>query len=81
MRKRIGIEEGEKGMRGNMVCGGKMVGEFKWCEDEMGEVMMDMEDGMNGKDGAVKYVKKDKEEVGKWRKGVKKSNGAKVNLG
>lgn len=58
----------------------KMLSQFKWSQDDMGEVMIHIKDGVKPKDAAIEYVKKHKDQVAKWTKGVKKSNGDKINL-
>ena len=34
-----------------------MLSQFKWSQDDMGEVMIDIQDGVKPKDAALKYVK------------------------
>ncbi|MHA6487936.1 glycine betaine ABC transporter substrate-binding protein [Bacillus cabrialesii] len=59
----------------------KLLSQFSWSEDEMGEVMLAIQEGKDPKDAAADFVKKHKDLVKKWTDGVDKVNGEKLKLG
>ncbi|MBT2625920.1 glycine/betaine ABC transporter [Bacillus sp. ISL-32] len=58
----------------------KLLSQFKWTEDDMGEVMIAVEEGTKPAKAAEDYVKKHKDQIAKWTKGVDKVKGDKINL-
>ncbi|ASB91165.1 glycine/betaine ABC transporter [Bacillus sonorensis] len=58
----------------------KLLSQFKWTEDDMAEVMIQVENGTDPKKAAASYVKKHRDQIAEWTKGVKKVKGDKINL-
>ncbi|ANF35193.1 glycine/betaine ABC transporter [Bacillus sp. NEAU-CP5] len=58
----------------------KVLSQFKWTQDDMGEVMIAVEEGENPAKAAAEYVKKHKDQVAQWTKGAHKVKGDKINL-
>lgn len=48
---------------------------FHWTSDDMGEVMIDIQDGMEPADAAAKWVEANDEKVGEWTEGLTPVNG------
>jgi glycine betaine/proline transport system substrate-binding protein len=58
----------------------KVLSQFKWTEDDMGKVMLDIQNGMKPADAAAKWVKNNKKLVDQWTNGANKVNGEKIKL-
>ncbi|MEC1604015.1 glycine betaine ABC transporter substrate-binding protein [Bacillus halotolerans] len=58
----------------------KLLSQFKWTQDDMGEVMIKVEEGEKPSKAAAEYVKKHKDQIAEWTKGVQKVKGDKINL-
>lgn len=58
----------------------KLLSQFKWTQDDMGEVMIKVEEGEKPAKAATEYVKKHKDQIAEWTKGVQKVKGDKINL-
>lgn len=58
----------------------KVLSQFKWTQDDMGEVMIAVEEGEKPAKAAAEYVKKHKDQVAQWTKGAHKVKGDKINL-
>ncbi len=58
----------------------KLLSQFKWSQDDMGEVMIKVEEGEKPAKAATEYVKKHKDQIAEWTKGVQKVKGDKINL-
>ncbi|MCY8175065.1 glycine/proline betaine ABC transporter substrate-binding protein OpuAC [Bacillus inaquosorum] len=58
----------------------KLLSQFKWSQDDMGEVMIKVEEGEKPAKAAAEYVKKHKDQIAEWTKGVQKVKGDKINL-
>ncbi|MDQ0216618.1 glycine betaine/proline transport system substrate-binding protein [Oikeobacillus pervagus] len=58
----------------------KVLDQFNWTSDDMGEVMVKIEDGMKPDKAAEQWIKDNKNLVQKWTKGVKEVKGKKVEL-
>ncbi|WP_394231451.1 glycine betaine ABC transporter substrate-binding protein [Niallia oryzisoli] len=59
----------------------QVLDQFHWTSDDMGEVMMQIQEGKNPEDAAEAWVKAHKEQVAEWTKGVEKADGEKLKLG
>ncbi|MDA1474873.1 glycine betaine ABC transporter substrate-binding protein [Bacillus changyiensis] len=59
----------------------KLLSQFSWTEDDMGEVMLAIQDGKKPEEAAANFVKKHQDLVAKWTKGVDKVNGKEIKLG
>lgn len=53
---------------------------FAWEEDDMGQVMGDIEDGMSEEEAAQKWIDENEDVVATWTDGVEKVDGDKINL-
>lgn len=53
---------------------------FKWTSDEMGEIMIDIQDGKNASDAAADWAKAHPERVQEWIKGIKPVQGKSLKL-
>lgn len=53
---------------------------FHWTSDDMGEVMIDIQDGMEPADAAAKWVEANDEKVGEWTEGLTPVNGDPFSL-
>ncbi|MGE8204684.1 glycine betaine ABC transporter substrate-binding protein [Heyndrickxia sp. NPDC080065] len=58
----------------------KALSQFNWTEDDMGSVMLDIQEGTKPEEAASKWVKDNQEKVAEWTKGVNKVNGEKIKL-
>lgn len=58
----------------------KMLDNFAWTVDDMQEVLIDMNNGMEAKDAARKWVDSHQDEVKKMYEGVHEGNGEVVNM-
>ncbi|MCC9089669.1 MULTISPECIES: glycine betaine ABC transporter substrate-binding protein [Bacillus] len=69
-----------KGFAEDQPQANQLLSQFNWSEDDMGEVMLAIQEGKKPKDAAADFVKKHKDLVSKWTKGVDKVNGEKMKL-
>lgn len=58
----------------------KVLSQFKWTEDDMGAVMVDIMEGAKPEDAASKWVEENADKVAEWTKGVNKVDGEKIKL-
>ncbi|MEC1651018.1 glycine betaine ABC transporter substrate-binding protein [Bacillus vallismortis] len=58
----------------------KLLSQFHWTQDDMGEVMIKVEEGEKPANAAAEYVKNHKDQIAEWTKGVQKVQGDKINL-
>lgn len=58
----------------------KVLSQFKWSEDDMGAVMLDIQQGTKPADAAAKWVKDNQDKVSNWTAGANKVNGEKIKL-
>jgi glycine betaine/proline transport system substrate-binding protein len=54
--------------------------QFKWTEDDMGEVMIAIQDGEKEEEAAQKWVEANTEKVAEWTKDVEKVDGDEIKL-
>lgn len=59
-----------KGFKEDAPAAHKMLSQFEWTADDMGEVMVYIENGMEPEDAAEKWVKENKDKVDEWIKGI-----------
>ncbi|MBB2478831.1 glycine/betaine ABC transporter [Bacillus sp. APMAM] len=69
-----------KGLKKDLPEAYKILSNFKWSEDDMGKVMLDIQQGTKPADAAANWVKDNPEKVAKWTDGTKKVNGKKIKL-
>lgn len=58
----------------------KILSQFKWQEEDMGEIMVAIEEGENPEAAARKWVDDNQDKVAEWTEGVDKVNGDKIKL-
>ncbi|SPU14660.1 glycine betaine ABC transporter glycine betaine-binding lipoprotein [Bacillus subtilis] len=58
----------------------KLLSQFKWTQDEMGEIMIKVEEGEKPAKVAAEYVNKHKDQIAEWDKRRSKVKGDKINL-
>lgn len=58
----------------------KVLDQFHWTSDDMGTVMVMIEDGLTPEDAAAKWVEENADKVAEWTKGVEKVNGKEIHL-
>lgn len=59
----------------------KVLDQFYWTTDDMGEVMMAIQDGTGPEEAASAWVEKNPDKVAEWTKGVAKSDGDALKIG
>lgn len=69
-----------KGLKEDKPNAYKLLDNFNWTVDDMQEVLVDLNDGMDVKDAARKWVDSHQDEVKKMYEGVDKSNGEVISL-
>lgn len=69
-----------KGLKEDKPNAYKLLDNFNWTVDDMQEVLVDLNDGMDVKDAARKWVDNHQDEVKKMYVGVDKSNGEVISL-
>lgn len=69
-----------KGLKEDKPNAYKLLDNFHWTVDDMQEVLVDLNDGMEIKDAARKWVDNNQDKVQKMYRGVKKSDGEVVSL-
>ncbi|MGE6260745.1 glycine betaine ABC transporter substrate-binding protein [Heyndrickxia sporothermodurans] len=68
------------GLKNDHPAAYQVLSQFKWTEDDMGSVMLDIQEGTKPEEAASKWVKDNQEKVAEWTKGVNKVNGEKIKL-
>ncbi|MCQ6279104.1 glycine betaine ABC transporter substrate-binding protein [Bacillus sp. EB600] len=58
----------------------KVLSQFKWTEEDMGAVMLDIQKGIKPEEAAANWVKENSDKVSKWTVGANKVNGEKIKL-
>lgn len=58
----------------------KVLSQFNWKDEDMGAVMVDIEEGEKPEAAAQKWVDENKDKVAEWTKGVNKVDGDKIKL-
>ncbi|MFB6496636.1 glycine betaine ABC transporter substrate-binding protein [Bacillus haynesii] len=70
-----------KGFKDDHPGANKLLSQFSWTEDDMGEVMLAVQEGKKPEEAAADFLKKHQDLVKKWTKGVDKADGEKIKLG
>lgn len=60
-----------KGLKEDAPAAHKMLKQFQWTSEDMGKVMVDIQDGMDPDAAAKKWIENNKDKVNKWLKGIK----------
>ncbi len=68
-----------KGFKDDHPGAHKLLSQFSWTEDDMGEVMLAVQEGKKAEEAAADFVKKHQDLVKKWTKGVDKADGEKLS--
>jgi glycine betaine/proline transport system substrate-binding protein len=55
--------------------------QFHWTSDDMGKVMIEIQNGENPENAAAKWVEENTDKVAEWTKGAKKADDDKIRLG
>lgn len=58
----------------------KVLDKFNWTNEDIGEVMVDIQEGTDPADAAEKWVKENSDKVSEWTKGTTKVNGENIKL-
>lgn len=69
-----------KGLKDDHPTAYKVLSQFKWSEDDMGAVMLDIQEGTKPEEAADKWVKNNNDKVAEWTKGAEKVNGENIKL-
>lgn len=69
-----------KGLKEDLPEAYKILSNFKWTEDDMGKVMLDIQEGTKPADAAAKWVKDNADKVSKWTESTEKVSGKKIKL-
>jgi len=69
-----------KGLEKDQPDAYKVLSQFKWSEDDMGKVMLDIQEGTKPDEAAAKWVKDNQDKVAKWTDGANKVNGKQIKL-
>ena len=71
---------GRLGLEDDMPEAHKILSQFNWTEEDMGEIMVAIQDGEKEDAAAQKWVDANKEKVAEWTNGVEKVDGDKIKL-
>lgn len=69
-----------KGLKDDQPGAYKVLDQFHWTADDMGAVMVDIQEGMKPEMAAAKWVEENSDLVAKWTEGADKVDGEKVSL-
>lgn len=58
----------------------EILSNFKWTEEDMGAVMVDIQEGMKEEEAAQKWIDENPDVIEEWTNGVEKVNGDKIKL-
>ncbi|MDQ0229946.1 glycine betaine ABC transporter substrate-binding protein [Metabacillus malikii] len=58
----------------------KVIDQFAWTPDEMGEVMSNIQDGVSPEEASATWVEENSDKVAEWTKDAKEGNGEEVKL-
>lgn len=62
---------GREGLEEDSPAAHKMLSQFEWTAEDMGEVMVDINDGMDPEEAAEEWVEENQDKVEKWTEGIK----------
>ena len=71
---------GRLGLEDDMPEAHKILSQFNWTEEDMGEIMVAIQDGEKEDVASQKWVDANKEKVAEWTNGVEKVDGDKIKL-
>lgn len=57
-----------------------LLDQFNWTSDDMGSVMVDINDGTKPEEAAAKWIEDNPDKVAEWTEGVEEGNGEEVKL-
>ncbi|WLD93613.1 glycine betaine ABC transporter substrate-binding protein [Alkalihalobacillus sp. AL-G] len=69
-----------KGLKADQPSAYKVLDQFKWTPEDMGAVMVNIQEGMKPAKAAAKWVEENSGKVGEWTKGAEKVDGEEVSL-
>ncbi|KMK91636.1 MULTISPECIES: glycine betaine ABC transporter substrate-binding protein [Rossellomorea] len=69
-----------KGLKEDQPSAYTVLDQFSWTNDDIGEVMVDIQEGTDPAEAADKWVKDNKDKVDEWTKGADKVSGEDITL-
>ncbi|MFD2680692.1 glycine betaine ABC transporter substrate-binding protein [Bacillus seohaeanensis] len=69
-----------KGLKDEQPSAYTVLDQFQWTNDDMGAVMVDIQEGMDPEEAATKWVEENSDVVDEWLKGAEEVDGEKVSL-
>lgn len=69
-----------KGLKEDQPSAYTVLDQFSWTNDDIGEVMVDIQEGTDPAEAADKWVKDNKDKVDEWTKGADKVSGEEITL-
>lgn len=60
-----------EGLKEDAPAAHKMLEQFQWTSEDMGKVMVDIQDGMDPDAAAEKWIENNEDKVNEWLKGIK----------
>ncbi len=69
-----------KGLKEEQPSAYTVLDQFQWTNDDMGAVMVDIQEGMDPEEAATKWVEENSDVVDEWLKGAEEVDGEKVSL-
>lgn len=69
-----------KGLKKEQPSAYTVLDQFHWTPDDMGAVMVDIQEGMDPAEAAAKWVEENSDKVSEWTKGADKVDGEKISL-
>ena len=80
VEKKKSISIGRIGLAEDLPEAHKVLSQFNWTEEDMGEVMIAIQDGEKEEVAAQNWIDANKEKVAEWTNGVEKVDGDKIKL-
>ncbi|WP_239255625.1 glycine betaine ABC transporter substrate-binding protein [Listeria ilorinensis] len=69
-----------KGLKKDKPSAYEMLDRFNWTQDDMSEVMLDVNNGMDPEKAAKKWIKSNPDKVAEWTDGIEKVDGDPIKL-
>ncbi|WP_257351357.1 glycine betaine ABC transporter substrate-binding protein [Pseudalkalibacillus decolorationis] len=69
-----------KGLKDDQPSAYKVLDQFHWTSEDMGAVMVDIQEGMKPAEAASKWVEENSDKVAKWTEGADKVDGKEISL-
>ncbi|WP_240422368.1 glycine betaine ABC transporter substrate-binding protein [Listeria costaricensis] len=69
-----------KGLKKDMPSAYEMLDRFNWTQEDMSEVMLDVNNGMDPEKAAKKWIKANPDKVAEWTDGIEKVDGDPIKL-